>query len=224
MLLSTSRQVLTYFVVTLVAVLVQSAYIFRASLTMGDSTGVTQLCAASAKGGKVAATSSQMVTTAACPNSGPCSITRDCVGLKPYACTRENPCTPCPDVSTADDAGCRACSESANNGDCGFIEGVGCVKISSSRTRARRAHANSPTPLPLSAPTARAPTASCAGARAAARTRPADSKMPSFEDDAHRAELCAHAPRELWREADVARGRELQERRRSVRRQLLFLF
>jgi len=125
-------------VLTVVCVLVQAAYVLRASLALATS-DVLAACVASGKGGKTPASAAAALTQSTCAAGVPCAVTRDCAAGAPGYCSFEKPCTPCPDVWSASDAGCVACSSSANNGDCGFVPGWGCV---ARRERAARAHAH----------------------------------------------------------------------------------
>ena len=89
----------------LLAVSLQFAYIFRASVatarTQTSSTApMLRECLASGKGGKI-------------PGSP-----RDCAAGQGSRCTQADPCTPCAS------GGCVACSR-AYLGDCGFLPGVG---------------------------------------------------------------------------------------------------
>ncbi len=111
---------------TVVSVLVQAAYVLRASLALATS-DVLAACVASGKGGKSPASAAAALTQSSCVEGLPCAVTRDCAAGAPGVCSFEKPCTPCPDVWSASDAGCVACSASANNGDCGFVPGWGCV-------------------------------------------------------------------------------------------------
>lgn len=125
--MSSSAATRVKFVVALVAIFVQSAYIFSASLTLASS-DVLAACVASGKGGKVPASAAAALTQSTCKDGYPCAETRDCGARAPGYCSRERPCTPCPDVWSGADAGCVACAASKNNGDCGFIAGYGCVR------------------------------------------------------------------------------------------------
>jgi hypothetical protein len=88
-----------------VAVAVQYAYVFRATVE-GVHPGLTRLdCWISGKGGKP-------------PRSG-----RDCATGQGRECTQRQPCTPCDE-----DGGCIRCERgrvAAVTGECGFVEGVG---------------------------------------------------------------------------------------------------
>jgi len=94
------------FVLTLLCVVLQYSYIFKASVRAAFPDGNTpprilQSCVASAKGGKLVGSN------------------RDCQKGEGPVCSVAEPCTPC-------DRGlsCDVCSAS-NRGACGFVEGWG---------------------------------------------------------------------------------------------------
>ena len=100
-----------YGLLAVVAVIVQFAYIFRASIstTAGFTKPPLTACIASTKGGK------------------PAGSTRDCLANQGPFCTAAQPCTPC------SLGGCTPCAlqsvdytaGSAETGDCGFLPAVG---------------------------------------------------------------------------------------------------
>ena len=102
--------------VVIVAVAVQIAYIFRASLTLPpDSTDMLIACIESAKGGK---------RPGRFPSPSGMAY-RDCALKRGGVCSKASPCTPCSDFPTSPDPGCELCSIAPTMGDCGFVEDYG---------------------------------------------------------------------------------------------------
>jgi hypothetical protein len=109
--------------VVIVAVAVQIAYIFRASLALPpDKTDMLISCVDSAKGGKRPGNFQSQCDVYL---GNPCMKNRDCELKRGSVCTKASPCTPCPDFPVFPDPGCELCSITPTMGDCGFVEGYG---------------------------------------------------------------------------------------------------
>lgn len=116
------RYPLSAFIVA-VAVLIQISLIFRASLVLPpDQYDLTQACVTSTKGGKMSGDYKVLCTV-----GYPCPTYRDCEVGRSGVCSISDPCTPCSDFPGYPDPGCTLCAESPTYGDCGFVEGYGCV-------------------------------------------------------------------------------------------------
>jgi hypothetical protein len=125
------RYPLSAFIVA-VAVLIQISLIFRASLVLPpDQYDLTQACVTSTKGGKMSGDYKVLCTV-----GYPCPTYRDCEVGRSGVCSISDPCTPCSDFPGYPDPGCTLCAESPTYGDCGFVEGYGCV-ISPTKARQR---------------------------------------------------------------------------------------